>query len=78
VQRGGAGAERQRVGRADRGRELLLERIYLRAEGCDPVRGEGLLDKGLLQAGHVRRRKINARRVQLGDSAFDISITALI
>ena len=57
VQRGRAGAERQRIRRADRRGELRRERVHLRPQRRDPVGREGLLDVLLLQAGHVSEGK---------------------
>jgi hypothetical protein len=58
---GRAGAEGQGVLGAGGGAEFLLEGVYLRAKGGNPVGGEGFGDVLLLTAGHMGRGEVDAR-----------------
>ena len=53
-------------GRADRGRELLFERVDVRAERRDPVGVERVEQQRSLLRAHVGRREIEARWLVVG------------
>jgi len=61
VERGGAAREGERVRHADNLAQLLLERVHVRPERCDPVGVDRVPDEPELAAGQVRRGEIDAR-----------------